>query len=54
MNVRASAETDRLFTFTTTAPKVCVDEESLDSFGWCALVPPLFWVPRIRVGHCTD
>ena len=28
---------------------LCVDDESLDSLGWCALVPPLFLVPRIRV-----
>ena len=31
MNVRASAETERLFTFTITAQKLCVDDESLDS-----------------------
>ena len=52
MNAGASAETERVFTFTTTAPKVvrdCLDDESLDSIDWCALVPPLFWVPRIRV-----
>ena len=32
--------------------KLCVAHESLrlDSLCWCALVPPLFWVPRIRVG----
>ena len=29
---------------------LCVDGESVDSLGWCALVPPLFWVPLIRVG----
>ena len=23
-----------------------MDDESLDSLGWRALVPPLFWVPR--------
>ena len=52
MNARACAETEHVFTFTTTSPKVvrdCVDDESLDSLDWCALVPPLFWVPRIRV-----
>ena len=31
--------------------KLCVDDESLDSLGWCALVPPLFFVPRIRVAR---
>ena len=30
--------------------KLCVDDESLDSLGWCALVPPLPKVLRIRVG----
>ena len=29
--------------------KLCVNDESLDSLGWSAMVPPLFWVPRIRV-----
>ena len=24
--------------------KLCVNDESLDSLGWCELVPPLFWV----------
>ena len=31
MNVRASAETERLFTFKSPAQKLCVDDESLDS-----------------------
>ena len=31
--------------------KLCVDDESLDSLGWCALVSPLFWVPYIRVSY---
>ena len=49
MNARASAETERLFTFTITAPKVVRGYESLNSLGWCALVPPSLWVPHIRV-----
>ena len=31
-----------------------MDDESLDSLGWCALVPPLPKVPRIRVGDDSD
>ena len=56
MNARAYAKTERLFTCHISQPpprKLCVDDESLDSLGWCALVPPLFWVPRIRVGLYT-
>ena len=26
--------------------KLCVDDDLLDSLGWCA---PFLWVPRIRV-----
>ena len=44
MNARASAKTERL---------LCVNDESLDTLGWCALVPPLIWVPRVRVGMST-
>ena len=39
----------RSFTSQPPPRKLCVDDESLDSLGWCAMVPPLFWVPRIRV-----
>ena len=30
-----------------------MDDESLDSLSWCALVPPLVWVPHSRVDTFT-
>ena len=51
MNARASAETERLFNSQSLPRKLCVDDESLDSLEWFALVPPLLKVPRTRVAH---
>ena len=42
-----TAETER---FLHSQSQICLDDESLDLLGWCALVPPLPKVPRIRVG----
>ena len=53
VNARASAETERLFTLQSPPRKLCVDEESLDSPGWYALVLPLPKVSRICVEIST-
>ena len=54
MNARTSAGKSVCLHSQSPPRKLCVDDESLDSLGWCALVPSLPKVPRIRVGDDSD